>query len=200
MLSKPTFATLMMVWMATRCSEFFAVFSEGAETALVSAGENKRTTELLEVPEPGRSTQLAVVAASAEACRVVPADRAATAGELSISEFISWVVVTCMCTSCCPVYCSCLCTCLPRFFISCCVCCCCTHACFDPAWCMSQFVVGHGYVHRVPGGGRGSKSGVTSPAEDLRPVSQVEAGVNFRPGCRCTGAGCRSISQEGNQA
>ena len=34
---------------------------------------------------------------------------------------------------------------------------------------------------RVPGGGRGSKRGVPGPAEDLRPVSEVEAGVNFRP-------------------
>ena len=39
------------------------------------------TTELFEVAEPGRSTELAVVTASAEACRVAPADRAATAGE-----------------------------------------------------------------------------------------------------------------------
>ena len=28
---------------------------------------------------------------------------------------------------------------------------------------------------------RGSKVGVSGPAEDLRPVSEVEAGVNFRP-------------------
>ena len=28
---------------------------------------------------------------------------------------------------------------------------------------------------------RGSKGGVSSPAEDLRPVSEVEAGVSFRP-------------------
>ena len=28
---------------------------------------------------------------------------------------------------------------------------------------------------------KGSKGGVSGPAEDLRPVSEVEAGVNFRP-------------------
>ena len=36
-------------------------------------------------------------------------------------------------------------------------------------------------AYRVPGGGRGSKSGGSGPAEDLLPVSEVEAGVNFRP-------------------
>ena len=35
-------------------------------------------------------------------------------------------------------------------------------------------------VGRVPRAQRGSKGGVSSPAEDLRPVSEVEAGVNFR--------------------
>ena len=35
------------------------------------------------------------------------------------------------------------------------------------------------------------KGGVTGPAEDLRPVSEVEARVNFRPA-----AGCRFTSQE----
>ena len=34
---------------------------------------------------------------------------------------------------------------------------------------------------RDPKGGRGSKRGVSGPAEDLRRVSEVEAGVNFRP-------------------
>ena len=33
---------------------------------------------------------------------------------------------------------------------------------------------------RVPWRG-GAKGGVSGPAEDLRPVSEVEAGVNFRP-------------------
>ena len=36
-------------------------------------------------------------------------------------------------------------------------------------------------VHRVPRGEGGSKVGVSGPAEDLRPASEVEAGVNFRP-------------------
>ena len=44
-------------------------------------------------------------------------------------------------------------------------------------------------IHQLQlGGGRqcltrrkGSKGGVSGPAEDLRPVSEVEAGVNFRP-------------------
>ena len=34
---------------------------------------------------------------------------------------------------------------------------------------------------RVPRAGRRVKGGVSSPAEDLLPVSEVEAGVNFRP-------------------
>ena len=55
--------------------------SEAPVAQMVLVPMNKRTTELLEVGEPGRHTELAVVAASAEACRVVPADRAATAGE-----------------------------------------------------------------------------------------------------------------------
>ena len=32
-----------------------------------------------------------------------------------------------------------------------------------------------------PTGRRGTKGGVSSSAEDLRPVSEVDAGVNFRP-------------------
>ena len=35
--------------------------------------------------------------------------------------------------------------------------------------------------YRVPRAQRGVKGGVSGPAEDLRPVSEVEAGVNFRP-------------------
>ena len=50
--------------------------SEGPETVLVSAGVSKGITELLEVAEPVRSSELAVGAASAGA-----SDRAATAGE-----------------------------------------------------------------------------------------------------------------------
>ena len=34
---------------------------------------------------------------------------------------------------------------------------------------------------QVPTGRRCTKGGVSSLAEDLRPVSEVEAGVNFRP-------------------
>ena len=37
------------------------------------------------------------------------------------------------------------------------------------------------------------KGGVSGPAEDLRPVSEVEARVNFRP---ATETGCRFHSQE----
>ena len=47
-----------------------------------------------------------------------------------------------------------------------------------------------------PTGTRRVKGGVSGPAEDLRPVSEVEARVNFRPAGRCTGAGCRFHSQE----
>ena len=35
---------------------------------------------------------------------------------------------------------------------------------------------------------RSSKGGVSGPAEDLRPVSEVEAGGNFSAGRRCTGS------------
>ena len=44
-----------------------------------------------------------------------------------------------------------------------------------------------------PTGSSCTKGGVSGPAEDLRPVSEVEAGVNFRPAG--TGAGCRFNSQ-----
>ena len=47
-----------------------------------------------------------------------------------------------------------------------------------------------------PTGTRSSKGGVSGPAEDLRPVSEVEAGVNFRPAGGARGAGCRFTSQE----
>ena len=47
-----------------------------------------------------------------------------------------------------------------------------------------------------PTGRRCTKGGVSGPAEDLRPVPEVEAGVNFRPAGRCTGAGCRFTSRE----
>ena len=51
-----------------------------------------------------------------------------------------------------------------------------------------------------PTGRRCTKGGVSGPAEDLLPVSEVEAGVICRPGGGCTGAGCRFTSQGGNQA
>ena len=132
--------------------------SEGAETALVSASESKRITELLEMAEPGRSSELAVVTTSAEACGVVPADRAATAGESQRiielrkryeSDFpslnsslgsLSSACARCVALTTAPASAR-VCR---GFFISCCVCCCCTYACFDPACCMSHFVVGHG--------------------------------------------------------
>ena len=38
-----------------------------------------------------------------------------------------------------------------------------------------------------PTGRRCTKGGVSGPAEDLRPVSEVEAGVNFRPAGRVRG-------------
>ena len=50
-----------------------------------------------------------------------------------------------------------------------------------------------------PSGGLCSKGGVSGPAEDLRPVSEVEAGVNFRPagGVRGQVAGSLSRRQPG---
>ena len=50
-----------------------------------------------------------------------------------------------------------------------------------------------------PTGTRRVKGGVSGLAEDLRPVSEVEAGVNFRPAGCCTGAGCRFTFPGGNQ-
>ena len=42
---------------------------------------------------------------------------------------------------------------------------------------------------------KSTKGGVPGLAEDLRPVSEVEAGVNFRPAGRVQGAGCRLTSE-----
>ena len=47
-----------------------------------------------------------------------------------------------------------------------------------------------------PTGRRCSKGRVSGPAEGLRPVSEVGAGVNFRPAGWVRGAGCRFTSQE----
>ena len=47
-----------------------------------------------------------------------------------------------------------------------------------------------------PTGRRCTKGGVSGPAEDLRPVSEVEAGVNFRPAGGVRGQVCRFTSQE----
>ena len=47
-----------------------------------------------------------------------------------------------------------------------------------------------------PTGRRPTKGGVSSPAEDLRPVSEVEAGVIFSAGWLGTGTGCRFTSWE----
>ena len=85
----------------------------------------------------------------------------------------------CVCVCCCRFTCHCflisLSTCL-----SCCWCCarasrCDTHACFGchNSWSDTGRFKG-------PTGRRCTKGGVSSPAEDLRPVSEVEAGVNFR--------------------
>ena len=43
---------------------------------------------------------------------------------------------------------------------------------------------------------RCTKGGVSGPAEDLRPVSEVGGRGKFSAGRRCTGAGCRSTSRE----
>ena len=45
-------------------------------------------------------------------------------------------------------------------------------------------------------GRRCTKGGVSGPAGDLRPVSEVEAGVNFRPASGVRGQVAGSISQE----
>ena len=44
-----------------------------------------------------------------------------------------------------------------------------------------------------------SKGGVSGPAEDLRPVSEVEAWVNFRSTGRSTGASCCALSRAANR-
>ena len=47
-----------------------------------------------------------------------------------------------------------------------------------------------------PRGRRRVKGGVSGPAEDLLPVSEVEAGGKFSACRRCTGAGCRFHSRK----
>ena len=47
------------------------------------------------------------------------------------------------------------------------------------------------WVVRVPGGGAAPKRSVSGPAEDLRPVSEVDAGVKLRLAGGVRGAGCR---------
>ena len=47
-----------------------------------------------------------------------------------------------------------------------------------------------------PTGTKRVKGGVSGPAEDLRPVSEVEPRGKFSAGRRCAGAGCRFSSQE----
>ena len=64
-------------------------------------------------------------------------------------------------------------------------------------WCTSVRCSGH--VCRVKGPTRNEgvpKVGFLGPAEDLRPVSEVEAGVNSRPAGVLREAGCRFTSQE----
>ena len=51
-----------------------------------------------------------------------------------------------------------------------------------------------------PTGRRCTKGGASGPAEDLRPVSEVEAGVNFRPAGGVRGQVAGSTSQDSNQA
>ena len=46
-----------------------------------------------------------------------------------------------------------------------------------------------------PTGRRSTKGGVSGPAEDLRPVTEVEAGVKLLASRQCTGAGCRFTSR-----
>ena len=50
-----------------------------------------------------------------------------------------------------------------------------------------------------PTGTRRVKGGVSGPAEDLRPVAEVDRG-KFSAGRRCMGAGCRFTSQEATKA
>ena len=68
-----------------------------------------------------------------------------------------------------------------------------TSYCLDNSW--SDTVRSQG-----PRGRTGTKGGVSGPADDLLPVSQVEAGLNFRLKRRCTGAGCRFTSQEATRS
>ena len=168
--------------------------SEGAETALVSAVVSKGITELLQVAEPGRSSELAVVTASAEACGVVLADRAATPGEsqriIGLREryesnfpslnsslgSLSSACARCVALSTAPASAR---VCPGFSFLA-----------VSAAVAHTHVSILHGACHNScsdTGGAQGPeerkrvKDGVTGPAEDLRPVSEVEAGVNFRP-------------------
>ena len=47
-----------------------------------------------------------------------------------------------------------------------------------------------------PTGKRGTKGGVSGPADDLRPVSEVETRGKFPAGRQCTEAGCRFTSRK----
>ena len=64
-----------------------------------------------------------------------------------------------------------------------------TSYCLVNSWSDTVRVQGPTGTKRVKGGGSG-------PAEDLRPVSEVEAGGKFSAGRPCTEAGCRFTSRE----
>ena len=64
-----------------------------------------------------------------------------------------------------------------------------TSYCLDNSWSDTGRVQG-------PTGTRRVKGGVSGLAEDLLPVSEVEAWSKFSAGRRCTGAGCRFTSRE----
>ena len=160
--------------------------SARAESAPVSVGEYKRTTEFLKVAA-GRSTELAVVNASAEACR----DRPATAGESKrmiglreryVSDFPSLNSSGCLSVDACAR--------LPAVpglsaSASSCASAPVSFAVDAHARSKAMHVARNSWsdTGRVEGptGRRCTKGLVSGPAEDLRSVSEVEAGVNFRP-------------------
>ena len=71
---------------------------------------------------------------------------------------------------------------------------------FLPVQKSTSYCLGNSWSDTVrvqgPTGTKRVKGGVSGLAEDLRPVSEVEAGVNLRSAGGVRGAGCRFTSQE----
>ena len=159
----------------------------------VSVGDNKRTTELLEVAEPGRSTELAVVTASAEACLVFPADHAATAGESQRiiglrerceSDFPSLNSSLGSLSSACARR-------VALFAAPASA-----RVCPGFSSLAVSAVVARTHASFLHGAGfQGEEESFSDPAEDLRPCLRGGGRGKFLAGRRCTGAGRRFTSQ-----